>query len=533
MPLFSESERPTAEALGRLVNTNPFLPDWVEGERRVLGEQFQEAPAVYSRQAFWEEGYLHPNLRHIGERANGLVRKARARLAAGGAADADLPLYEDLALYQLYGEHYDSLTEAARKVCRPREDTAQPGPNDNPLAPGVWDAFRRGFDHYFPRDRAFPSGYRPERVFAIFFQMRRAFVRLYDHIVGGSRPAARLRAAAWQSIFTHDLHRYYRSLHARMADLPTLITGASGTGKELVARAIGLSQYIPFNPREGRFEADFDKLFFPLNLSALAPTLIESELFGHCKGAFSGAVRDRAGWLEECDPHGAVFLDEIGEVDPAIQVKLLRVLQTRRFERLGEAKSRRFAGKLLAATNRDLAEELRGDRFRLDFYYRLCADPITTPTLREQLADHPADLENLVRFITREVLSGGEEEGEAESLASEVVRWIERNLGRDYPWPGNFRELGHCVRGVMIRRDFRPLPLAPDRSRDLAKELAAEVAAGALTAADLERRYYTLVYAQSGSYQNAARRLGVDWRTVKSKVDTRGPEPAGPAEETG
>ncbi len=522
MSLFTEAERPLAEALGRLVNTNPFLPDWVEGEREILGSRFQDAPAVYSRQAFWAEGYLHPNVQAVGELANGLVQQAWARLDAGGAADADVPLYEDLALYQLYGEHYDSLTEAARQVCRPREDAA-PNISDSPLSPGVWDAFRRSFDRYFPRDRAFPSGYRPERVFAIFFQMRRAFVRIYDHIVGGSRSAARLRAAVWQSIFTHDLHRYYRALHARMADLPTLITGASGTGKELVARAIGLSQYIPFNPREGAFEADFDKLFFALNLSALAPTLIESELFGHCKGAFSGAVRDRAGWLEECDPHGAVFLDEIGEVDPAIQVKLLRVLQTRRFERLGEAKPRRFAGKLLAATNRDLAEELRRDRFRLDFYYRLCADPITTPTLREQLADDPADLENLVRFITGEVLGGGEEEGEADDLAAEVVRWIERNLGRDYPWPGNFRELGHCVRGVMIRRDFRPLPLAPERDRDEARRLAAEVAAGSLTAAELERRYYALVYAQSGSYQNAARRLGVDWRTVKSKLDARGP----------
>jgi DNA-binding NtrC family response regulator len=533
MALFSESERPTAEALCRLLNTNPFLPDWVEGERQILGARFQEAPAVYSRQAFWAEGHLHPNVGAIGELADGLVQRAWTRLDAGGAADADWVLYEDLALYQLYGEHYDSLTEAARKVCRPREGTAPAGAEDNPLAAGVWDDFRRGFDHYFPRDRAFPSGYRPERVFAIFFQMRRAFVRIYDHIVGGSRPAARLRAAVWQSIFTHDLHRYYRSLHARMADLPTLITGASGTGKELVARAIGLSQYIPFDPRKGRFEAGFDRLFFPLNLSALAPTLIESELFGHCKGAFSGAVRDRAGWLEECDPHGAVFLDEIGEVDPAIQVKLLRVLQTRRFERLGEAKSRRFEGKLLAATNRNLADELGGDRFRLDFYYRLCADQITTPTLREQLADDPADLGNLVRFITREVLSGGDGEDEAESLAAEVVSWIEQNLGRDYPWPGNFRELGHCVRGVMIRRDFRPLPLAPERDRDEAQRLAAEVAAGSLTAADLERRYYTLVYAQSGSYQNAARRLGVDWRTVKNKVDTRGPESPEPAQETG
>src|SRR5205807_1091162 len=115
----------------------------------------------------------------------------------------------------------------------------------------------------------------------------------------------------------------------------------------------------------------------------------ESELFGHARGAFTGALQDRGGRLEECSALGSVFLDEIGDVDPAIQVKLLRVLQSRSFERLGETKPRRFEGKILAATNRDLAAEIRAGRFREDFYYRLCSDIVVTPTLADQLRASP------------------------------------------------------------------------------------------------------------------------------------------------
>src|SRR5207244_4143346 len=139
-----------------------------------------------------------------------------------------------------------------------------------------------------------------------------------------------------------------------------------------------------------------------------------------------------------------VFLDEIGELDAGIQVKLLRVLQTGRFQKLGASDDLEFRGKIIAATNRDLAAEMRAGRFREDFYYRLCADRITTPSLREQLADAPDDLHDMLRFIARKEIG----EAEAESLAAEVGDWIRQNLGRDYPWPGNFRELEQCVRNV-------------------------------------------------------------------------------------
>src|SRR6185503_12223975 len=141
-------------------------------------------------------------------------------------------------------------------------------------------------------------------LFACFYQVRRAFHHIFENIVGRTLPAARLRAAIWESIFTHDMRRYRRSLYARMGDVATLVTGATGTGKELVARAIGLSRYIPFDEKRERFSGEAQAAFIGLNISALSPTLIESELFGHRKGAFTGAITDREGFLESCGPLG-------------------------------------------------------------------------------------------------------------------------------------------------------------------------------------------------------------------------------------
>ncbi|MEN8181194.1 MAG: sigma-54 factor interaction domain-containing protein, partial [Myxococcota bacterium] len=348
-------------------------------------------------------------------------------------------------------------------------------------------------------------------LFAWGFQIRRAFEHIFRQIYGGSMPAARLRACVWQSVFTHDTRRYRRSLHRRMGDIPTLVIGESGTGKELVARAIALSRYVPFDEEAGAFTEEYGGALHAVNLSSLSPTLIESELFGHRRGSFTGAVQDREGWLESCGPQGSVFLDEIGELDPAIQVKLLRVLQTRRFQRIGETDERHFRGKIIAATHRDLGREMRGGSFRTDLYYRLCADIIETPTLREQLADSPEELRNLVLVLARRIAG----EGEAEALTEEVVSWVSGHLDPDHPWTGNVRELEQCVRNVLIRGEYHP----PRRPEPEADDVAALLRQGQLSAEALLRRYCTEVYARTGSYEEAARRLGLDRRTVKAKVD--------------
>ncbi|MGE0824653.1 MAG: sigma-54-dependent transcriptional regulator [Candidatus Binatia bacterium] len=355
-----------------------------------------------------------------------------------------------------------------------------------------------------------PTEYEAPHLFACFFQLRRAFHHIIESIVGSSMAAARLRAAVWQSLFTYDIRRYRRTLFDRMGDFTTLIRGPSGTGKELVARAIGLSRYIPFEPKALTFNEDFASAFYAINLSALPSTLIESELFGHRRGAFTGALQDRRGWLEVCPSRGTVFLDEVGDLDAAIQVKLLRVLQTRIFQPLGETTSRHFQGKLIAATNRDLTKAMRGGAFREDFYYRLCSDVIVTPSLHEQVQESPEVLRELLLFISRRITGA-----EAEAIAEEVEIWIAQHLGRDYPWPGNIRELEQCVRNVLVRREYRPSQ-TPERA--VPDELSAVLASTSVTAEELLQRYCTIVYAQTGSYEETARRLQLDRRTVKSKI---------------
>jgi DNA-binding NtrC family response regulator len=302
-----------------------------------------------------------------------------------------------------------------------------------------------------------------------------------------------------------------------MDQVPTLIQGPSGSGKELVAQAIGLSRYIPFNSKTASFETDHSEEFIAVNLSALAPSLIESELFGHAKGAFSGATKHHAGYLGRSKAQTCVFLDEIGEVDLSIQVKLLRVLQMRTYQRVGETKLREFQGKLIAATNRNLLAEIRAGRFREDFYFRLCADLIHTPSLGEQLAECPDDLPMLVRLLVPEILN--DDAGEADRLTQEVVAWVQKHLGPNYGWPGNFRELGQCIRNVMIRGSYVPSrwsePLTSGTPRE---QLGQAVKSGAWTLEEVLSHYTSLVYADLKSYTAAGERLGVNWRTVKDKV---------------
>jgi transcriptional regulator with AAA-type ATPase domain len=490
MALMNGPERAFASTIARLAYENPFLPGRITLERMALGDEFVESAPIWTVRV--DREIQNPNVARLSARVERLAATLRERLVAGAvASDADRLLYADLILYLLYSRYEDDWWALIAEP--PRQRVA------------CWDRFRRDAEYWLHVSATQPpDAHDTAHLFASLFQVRRAFHLIFWHVIGGSMPMARLRAAAWQSIFTHDMRRYRRALWDRMADVTTLVVGPSGTGKELVARAIACSRYIPFDAKSARFAAQFTDTFHPLNLSALAPTLVESELFGHRRGAFTGALQDRTGWLEECTALGTVFLDEIGDVDAGIQVKLL-----------GDTTARQFRGKIIAATNRDLAAEIQGGRFRADFYYRLCADMITTPSLAEQLRDSPAELSNLVVFLARRIVG----ESEAGPLAQEVEAWIETHLGLDYAWPGNVRELEQCMRNVMIRGEYRPQELRA--SVGARATLGREVSTGTLSADELLARYCTLVYAQTGSYLETARRLGLDRRTVKSKVDLK------------
>ncbi len=500
---FSAVDRRFLEAVSRVAFCNPFLPDRIELERAALGDEFQAGSSpVWNRGSDVDEA--QPNIERLAARAKAIIDGARAALASGKrAGQEELTLYEDVALYVLYDHFRPQLQTTLRQALDGGSSTKVQ----------FWMDFKRAYDHYLViPGLSLPSNYDPAHIFAGFFQIRRAFHHIFDHIVGQSLPTARLRAAVWQSIFTHDLRRYRRSLYRHMSDISTLISGPSGTGKELVARAVGLSRYVPFDTKTQCFSDDFLGSFHAVNLSALSPALIDSDLFGHAKGAFTGATSDRAGWFEQCKPLGTVFMDEIGELDPAIQVKLLRVVQSRSFSRVGETQTRRFEGKVIAATNRDLAEEMRAGRFREDLYYRLCSDLITTTPLREQLADSPEDLHILVMFAARKI--AGEAAAE---LAREVEHWIETSLGRDYSWPGNIRELEQCVRNCLIRGEYHPRRTNA-AEMDESRHWLAAAEAGTLTADQLLSDYCRWVYRKVGTYEAAAERVGLDRRTVKRKV---------------
>lgn len=504
MSLMSAADRQFAETVSQLSYCNPFLPERIELEREALGDEFRQRPAVWNIR--FDLKAHDDNIHRLALRVGQLADALRGKLAEGKRVDREeLRLYDDLASYTLYDRYREALYESMADPLEKSDKGAAP-------RPACWKPFLQDFRHYFDLPPCESSEREAEHLFACIFQLRRAFNHIFNYIVGGSMAAARLRASIWQSIFTHDMRRYRRTLYQSMADITTLVTGPSGTGKELVARAIGLSRYIPFDAKSGRFQGDFAGEFHALNLSALSPTLIESELFGHMRGSFTGAVADRNGWLEICGPLGTVFLDEIGELDAAIQVKLLRVLQSRTFQRLGDTQDRHFQGKIIAATNRDLAQQMRTGEVRADFYYRLCSDIITTPSLTQQLSQSPDELVNLVMFICGRI--AGEE---ADSLSGEVLDWIENHLGRNYAWPGNIRELEQCVRNVLVRREYHPSVTIS--GNDPHQRLLDELRDGQLTAEQLLSRYCTLMYARLGSYEAAARRLQIDRRTVKAKID--------------
>jgi two-component system response regulator HydG len=281
-----------------------------------------------------------------------------------------------------------------------------------------------------------------------------------------------------------------------LADVQTtvLITGESGTGKELVAEAL--------HYRGGRSGRPLVKV----NCAALSESLLESELFGHVKGAFTGAVKDKTGRFEKADG-GTIFLDEIGEISQRTQLRLLRVLQEMEFERVGDSETVKVDVRVIAATNKDLAEKVREGEFREDLYYRLKVVEIPLPPLRK----HPEDISDLTQhFLSKFNAKLGRE---VRAISSDV-----RKIFMEYHWPGNVRELEHtlehacilCSGDTVTREDL------PSYFRDIsvsgapADRLAKRDEAGEIRAA-LEKT--------AGNKVKAARLLGIDRRTLYRKID--------------
>jgi len=351
------------------------------------------------------------------------------------------------------------------------------------------------------------------RYFALFFQMRRAFYFI-NRIIGKSRCMKDLRRDLWNNIFTHDIGLYEQHLWNRMEDFSTMLLGQTGTGKGLAAAAIGRSGYIPFDEKNNRFAESFTKAFVSLNLSQFPEQLLESELFGHKKGAFTGAVEGHEGIFSRCSPYGAIFLDEIGEVSIPVQIKLLQVLQDRIFSPVGSHRPSRFQGRVIAATNRPIEELRLKGIFRDDFYYRLCSDIINVPTLAQRSQQNKNELEDLLAHTITQILGKP-----SPQLTATTMETISTTLPANYPWPGNVRELAQCVRRILLKKQYEgDITISESRDQKNALDLFGQ---DTFTAQQLLSCYCKQLYIKLGTYEAVARQTELDRRTVKKHIDSK------------
>ena len=408
--------------------------------------------------------------------------------------DDDRELLELAILFEVFhrfGPHFEGLI---------REETAGGRPRRVGFAKDVLRALER---HGVERAEAC-------RYVALFWQLRRAYFFIERSLPGRTPSMRRLRESLWNNVFSSDVRLYAQTLWRKMEDFSTFLLGETGSGKGAAAAAIGRSGFVPFDDKSESFVTGFSESFLAIDLSQFSPGIVESELFGHKKGAFTGAVDAHPGVLQRCSAHGSIFLDEIGDVGIELQVKLLRVLQDRVFYPVGSHEAHRFRGRVIAATNRNVGELRAAGKFRDDFYYRLCSDVVRVPTLRERLREDPGEIDVLIGSILPRVV--GED---SPALRARVRGAIDQNLGARYPWPGNVRELEQCVRRVLLTERCAPDERgAPDAAR-----LFDATGGGAWTADELLARYCRALYDRHGTYEEVARRAGLDRRTVKRYVE--------------
>jgi two-component system response regulator PilR (NtrC family)/two-component system response regulator HydG len=332
---------------------------------------------------------------------------------------------------------------------------------------------------------------------------------------------ARLRAEVQRSYRSGDMvgkSPAMRELFELIRRLGTssatvLLTGESGTGKELVAKSLHTS-----SPRKGR-------PFVPLNCATIPDTLLDSELFGHKRGAFTDARADRAGLFVEANG-GTLFLDEIAELSPALQAKLLRVLQEGEIRPLGASRAERVDVRVIAATNKDLEARLKTGAFREDLYYRLNVVHIHLPPLRERAEDLLALSEH---FLAASAARAGKDVRALHESAKKALL--------SHSWPGNVRELENTIEravalceGVLIHVEDLPAALRERRPGD-ADTLQTALARG-LTLAELEREYIQRVLtAEGGNKTRAAQRLGLDRKTLYRKLEEYAAEGGAPVKD--
>lgn len=464
--------------------TNPFLENRFELLTKILNRYPKGRKGIDDRLIVIAP-ILNARLEQLGEKGLKRIQHFQNK--------EDRQVVRNTFLLQIYLRFIDNLYELTKKQL-----SLGKTPVDVPLAKDIISQLRsRGFSE---KDSS--------HYLALFFQLRRAFYFIDYALVGDCPSMKKLRLALWNNIFTYDVNIYDQHLWNRMEDFSTILEGETGTGKGSAAAAIGKSGFIPFDKKTEKFTHNFNETFITLNLTQYPESLIESELFGHRKGAFTGAVEDHKGIFERCKVYQSLFLDEIGDITIPVQTKLLQVIQERIFTPMGSHRQQRFEGRVIAATNRSITELRRNGRFRSDFYYRLCSDVITVPTLRQRIKESPSELRQMVNLlVTRTV---GQENSD---LASMVLERLRKNIPQNYQWPGNVRELEQAVRRILLTHNYDGDPLISESN--LEDELIKKIQSGTLETKEFYWQYCTILYQKFGTYQEVARRTGLDRRTVK------------------
>jgi len=323
----------------------------------------------------------------------------------------------------------------------------------------------------------------------------------------GAQPSDSIQCQKWRAVFGSSaaMQEIYQ-LVKKFAnyEFPVLILGETGTGKELIARTMHI------------WSARHTEPFIPVDCAALAPTLIESELFGYERGAFTGADRPRMGLLESANL-GTIFLDEVDSLTLEMQARLLRVLQEREIRPVGSTSSRTIKGRIIAASNQDLAHEVRENAFRQDLYFRLDVGRIRIPPLRDRKEDIPLLVDCFMEKYCEMNIA-------IHSMSQDAMRLLKK-----YDWPGNVRELENAIERALatsLGPTIQPQDLVLDTNGNLADEN--------VTLCELEHRaILNAVTTASGNKLAAARSLGIGKTTLYRKLKQYAKEDRGFSSPTG
>ena len=345
---------------------------------------------------------------------------------------------------------------------------------------------------------------KPFRADEVLFRLRRALEQQALAAEVGRLKAAISNEFSFAGIIARSdpMKRVFRTIR-KVADYKTtvLLSGESGTGKELVAKALHFNSVRKSKP------------FVPINCGAIPEALLESELFGHVRGAFTDATRTRTGLFEEADS-GTLFLDEVGELPLSLQVKLLRVLQEGEIRRVGDSKARPVDVRIIAATVRDLAEEVKHGRFREDLYYRLNVLPLSLPPLRARRSDIPLLLEHFVARLNERLGT------DCKGIEPDAMKML-----MQHEWPGNVRELENAVERSIVLAETDTIGVAdlPERIKQASDRIRMSLASGELSIKkttriieeELIRRALTLT---EGNRTRASELLEISHRALLYKI---------------